>query len=475
MKVILFYPRGASSSGTQPVSSLAACLPPIGLASVAAVLRRAGHDVVFFDAVCRPEVADSVWVKKIIDEKPDFVGFSAITASFTNACAVCCAVKEACSATKTVFGGVHVSWGKETILTEYPAIDFVIAGEGEFAFLDLVNGKAPETIAGLFFRDGTRIKHGPDQDKKSLCVMDDLPFPAYDLLDGFPKKYNLPLFSYPRHPGASVISSRGCVYQCDFCDRSVFQKSFRWNSPEYTFELIKWLNTDFGVRHILFYDDLFTLDRSRVEKFCGLLRNHRPRITYNCIVRVGHIDDGLIQELKSSGCWMVNVGIESGDQNILDENKDGLSLETIRRDIHNLHSAGIWVKGLFMMGFPHETEASIQKTLEFACSLPLKDANITAFTPFPGSPVYKRIEEYGAFDKDPQNWEKMDCVNFVFLPKSIESGEILTKQYREFIRRFYNRPFMRKVYRKMLLESPHSYWRLIKHASAFLGYAKSMK
>lgn len=304
--------------------------------------------------------------------------------------------------------------------------------------------------------------------------MDDLPFPAYDMVHGFAKRYALPLFGYPKHPGASIISSRGCLYRCNFCDRSVFKNSFRFNAPEYTFELIKWLNTDFGVKHVIFYDDLFTLNRDRVTQLCRLLRKNKPTVSFNCIVRAGHISNELIRELQSSRCWMVNVGVESGDQDVLDSFKEGLTLDTIRNDINRLHNAGIWVKGLFMMGFPGETELSIQKTIDFACSLPCKDVNVTTFTPFPGSPVAERIHELGAFDGRPANWKNMDCVKFVFVPKEIGSKEMLEKYYREFIGRFYKRPFMRKVYQKMLFQSPHSYWRLIKHAAVFWRYARGI-
>lgn len=476
MKVVLFSPRGYDNSAGKPnISTLAVNLPPIGLVSIAAVLRDGGHEVTIFDASSYYEVLNKTWVKRILDCEPDFVGFSVITSNFLDAYSVCRSIKESRDTIKTIFGGVHVSWGREKILNHFPGIDFVIAGEGEFSFLDLLNNKAPETIAGLYYRDGTSVKHGSLQNKSNLCKMDDLPFPAYDLVDGFPKRYAMALFSYPRHPCASIISSRGCVYHCNFCDRSVFHDSFRFNSPEYTFELLKWLNTDFGVKHVMFYDDLFTLNRKRVAQLCKILRETRLGVTFNCIVRVGHIDDDLIRELKSAGCWMVNVGIESGDQDILNNYKEGLAIKHISNDIEKLHNAGLWVKGLFMMGFPGETEESTQKTIDFACSLPLKDANITAFTPFPGAPISESIHSLGYFDSDWANWKNMDCVNFVFVPNEAESKEMLEKYYKEFIRRFYHRPFMRKIYRKMMFQSPHSYWRLIKHASSFLRYAKKMK
>jgi radical SAM superfamily enzyme YgiQ (UPF0313 family) len=471
MNVVLFHPRGYNNSiASRRIAGLAVTLPPLGLASIAAVLRASGHTVSIIDACLKPRITNRQWAREIVSRRPDIVGFSAITPSFLDAYDVCCKVKQLRDTIQTVFGGVHVSWGEEQILRRFPAVDCVISGEGEYSFLKLAEQAPRETIEALIYRDGDTIRCGPRQ--QSLCRMDDLPFPAYDALDGFPRSYALPLFNYRRHPGASVISSRGCIYQCSYCDRSVFRKSFRWNSPEYTCELVKWLCTDFGVRHVIFYDDLFTLNRNRVSRLCTLFRKARLGVAFNCIVRIGHIDKELIEELKSAGCWMVNVGIESGSQHILDSHKEGLRLEEIRRDINALHAAGLWVKGLFMMGFPGETEQSIQATIEFACSLPLKDANVTAFTPFPGAPVYKGIETLGTLEDD---WPLMDCVNFVFVPNEIPDKETLERYYRIFLNKFYNRPFSRKAYRAMLLQSPHSYWRLIKHAGTFLTYARKLR
>lgn len=471
MRIILFYPRGYEArTNTLEVFALASAMPPLGLASIAAVLRKAGHEVTILDANLDFRPSNESWARRIVGMEPDFVGFSSTTSSFLDAYDVCRRVKELDESLHTVFGGVHVSWGQARILEDYPEIDFVVAGEGEHALLELVEGHSPASIEGLFFRDGGAIGSGPPP--STQYRMDDLPFPAYDLLDGFPDRYNLGLFSYRRHPGATVISSRGCVYRCSYCDRSVFRRSHRWNSAEYTFELLKWLRTDFGIRHVIFYDDLFTLNRKRVLRLCELLRRGRLGVTFNCIVRIGHVDPELIRELKSAGCWMVHVGIESGDDAILEEHKERLTVATIRRDVQRLHDAGLWVKGLFMLGFPGETEASIRKTMDLALSLPLKDINVTAFTPYPGAEIASRIEELGTFEND---WSRMDCVEFVFVPHEIGSKEVLEHAYHELLRRFYHRRAMGRVYARMLLECPHSYWRLLRGAPAFLRYAWNLQ
>jgi anaerobic magnesium-protoporphyrin IX monomethyl ester cyclase len=472
MVIVLFYPRGYKFDRSRPhINSIACVMPPIGLASIAAVLRKAGHDVTVFDGALQPSISNQEWAKKICAIKPDLVGFSATTSAFQDAYDVCARVKHIIPQCKAAFGGVHVSWGKGELLKQFKNIDYIIAGEGEIAFRSIADGEPPSTYDRVYYRNGKDVCHGKNE--TPVCQLDELPFPAYDLLKGFPNKYLMPLFSYPRHPGANIISSRGCVYQCSYCDRSVFGKSFRWNSPEYTFQQMLWLKRDFGVRHVNFYDDLFTLNRARVAELCERLATSKLKMSFNCIVRIGHIDKELIKLLKKGGCWMVSVGIESGDQALLDTHKDGLSLDAIRRDIKLLHDSGLWVKGLFMMGFPGETESGIIKTREFALSLPLKDANVTAFTPFPGAPISQEIERLGAFNN---NWSKLDCVNFVFVSKEIKDISILKKHYALFYEKFYSRPYMRKeVYPKMLFQSTHSLYRLVKNSARFLDFTRSLK
>ena len=476
MKIVLFHPRGYdNSNGFVKTGSIAVNLPPVGLLTIAAVLRKAGHDLCFMDAAHLYRVDNTEWARRIAAQSPDMVGFSVITPAFHDAYDVCLKLKEILPSAKTVFGGVHASWGRDRLLRDYSAIDFIVAGEGEYAMRDLAAGLPAKDIAGLYSRgEDASIVFGPEQTRERLCEMDDLPFPAYELAEGFPKKYHMAMFASPHSVGANIISSRGCVYKCSYCDRSVFHNSFRWNSPEYSFEQVKWLRRDFGVRHVTFYDDLFTLNRARVSRLCELLRESKLGVSFNCIVRVGHIPDDLIAELKSAGCWMVHVGVESGDQKILASHTEGLSLDLITRDVGRLHNAGLWVKGLFMMGFPGETRESIIRTIDFASSLPLKDANVTAFTPYPGAPIYSEIDSMGTFDGSDANWKNLDCETFVFEPFGAPSRAEMEKLRGDFLRKFYNRPFSQKVYRRMLWESPHSYLQLLKGLPVYLKYLKTM-
>ena len=155
-----------------------------------------------------------------------------------------------------------------------------------------------------------------------------------------------------------MSTSRGCPYQCSYCDRSVFKRSFRFNSPAYIFEHMRYLRERFGVRHINIYDDLFTLNRPRIAELCDMLAAKPLGIQFNCAVRVGHADNDLLKMLKGAGCLMVSVGIESADPALLERHKAGVSLAEVRDTVARIKACGLRAKGLFMMGLPGETEES---------------------------------------------------------------------------------------------------------------------
>jgi anaerobic magnesium-protoporphyrin IX monomethyl ester cyclase len=194
---------------------------------------------------------------------------------------------------KTVFGGPHVSALKTKILTDFPAVDFIVVGEGEETLKELLvcNGEmdAASLLNGIIYRDREGIPHFNGYREKNI-ELDTLPFPAYEKLDGYPDVYSLPIFNYPRVPNSSCISSRGCPYSCSYCDRSVFRNSFRYNSAEYLYEHLKYLKGRFRIRHINFYDDQFTFNRKRVEAFTRLMIDRPLGMTFNCAVRAEHID-----------------------------------------------------------------------------------------------------------------------------------------------------------------------------------------
>jgi len=452
VKVLFVHPRGNNWLGDmKDISSIFNIMPPHGMMSIAAFLEQRGIETAFIDCYAKPLPLDGV-VAEIARQGADAIGFSCTTSSFLEGYRIAERLKERLPQVPIIFGGAHACSMGAALLDCFPAIDFLVIGEGENSLYELVNAgfRDAARIPGIAFRDNGSGRLSSS--RELIADLDTLPFPAYHRLPGFPLAYNLPLFSYPTNPNTSIISSRGCPFQCSYCDRSVFSRGFRFNSPEYIVEHLAYLRKDFGIRHVFFYDDLFTFDRGRVECFCALLEEKRVGVTYNCIARPECVDSELVALLKRSGCWQVNFGIESGDPDLVKKHRKFYRLDEVGRKLRMVKDAGMRCKGLFMIGLPGETSRTIRRTIDYALTLPLDEINVTKFTPFPGAPVFATIREHGEFTED---WPAMNCLNFVFVPHGMTREE-LDGLYNEFISRFYRRTRIHMGYAKMLWRSPHS-------------------
>jgi radical SAM superfamily enzyme YgiQ (UPF0313 family) len=468
--ILLIHPLGYPvESADRDISRLANIMPPLGLASIAAFLK--SHNIVcaIVDCYAHPD-SDRLIRDYLQTEKPGFIGLSCTTSSFLDGCRIARLAKTILPDILSVFGGPHVSALKQNVLEDFPEVDFTVVGEGEKTLAELINsaGKEPGTIQGVVYRkgDGEVMFNGY---RKGAIDLDDLPFPAYELLYGFPQSYCLPIFNYPRTPNTSCISSRGCPYRCSYCDRSVFRRTYRYNSAAYLYDHLQYLKDRFGIKHINFYDDQFTFNRQRVEEFTNKLIAQPLGMTFNCAVRAEHVDRNLLSLLKAAGCWMISLGIETGDENLLAKHRQNPDLGMMAEKIHLIKNSGIRTKGLLMMGLPGETEASIKMSMDYVFSLPLDDFNLSKFTPFPGSALYENVHEHGSFS---ENWEKMDCMHFLFVPNGMTKKRLDTL-FKKFYKTRFLRPSVLWGYITMLWRSPDSWVRFVKHLGQFIRFARS--
>ncbi|MBI5017247.1 MAG: cobalamin B12-binding domain-containing protein [Deltaproteobacteria bacterium] len=469
-RVLLVHPLGyrADAAG-KDISRLANLMPPLGLASIASYLERRGLGASLVDCYARPD-SDRVIRDHLLAERPALLGLSCTTSSFLDGVRIARLAKAALPGVRSVFGGPHVSALKERVLEEFPDVDFVALGEGEETLAELLEGGAdePSGVAGLVYRDGSGAVTSTGYRAKGLAL-DSLPFPAYEKLVGFPDAYKLPIFNYPKAPNTSCISSRGCPYACSYCDRSVFRRSFRFNSAEYLYEHLRYLRERFGIRHVNFYDDQFTFHRDRVEEFCGRMIDRPLGMTFNCAVRAEHIDRDLLGRMKAAGCWMMSLGIETGDEALLAQHRQNADLALLAEKIRLIKAAGIRTKGLLMIGLPGETEQSVRRSMDYVFSLPIDDFNLAKFTPFPGSPIHEKIHDLGTFDED---WEKMDCMHFQFVPRGM-TRERLEELFVAFYKAHFTRPKVVLGYVAMLWRSPDSWLRFARNLGDFLTFART--
>lgn len=468
-RILLVQPLGYRVQDPKhDVALLTSSTPPIGLAGLAAYLEQGGYKADIIDAFTRPG-SDKAIADYLREHRPAYLGLSCITSNFLDGVRIAGEAKETLPGIRTLAGGPHVSALREPMLEQFPSLDCIVVGEGERplrAFIER-EGQDLSGVPGLIYRDedGAVVFTGFQDGNLDL---DALPFPAYDKLPGFPRAYRLPLFNYPRVPHSSCITSRGCPYECSYCDRSVFGRSFRYNSAEYMHEHLSLLKRQYGIRHVTFYDDQFTFDRKRVHRFAELMLQKPLRMTFNCAVRAEHVDLDLLKEMKAAGCWMISLGIETGDPELLAQHRQNADLELLAGKIRLIKSAGIHVKGLLMMGLPGETPESIRRSMDYVFSLPLDALNISKFTPFPGSPLYENIHDLGEFEED---WPAMDCLSFRFIPKGMTRTE-LEGLYKAFYRAHFRRPSVLAGYAKMVWKSPDSWLRFWTNMGSFIRFAR---
>jgi len=376
--------------------------PPLGLAMVAAVLENNGYMVRILDLPAL-RFSENSLPGVIRQEKPNIVGITAMTPTINSAVSVAKKVKETESNIFVILGGAHATLLPEETLRNTPQIDVTVRGEGEQTTLELVkvleeNPKRINQVLGITYREGDCLKSNPL--RPPILDMDTLPFPAYHLLPM--GKYRLHPPFRRRTPVMPIITSRGCPYRCIFCSKAVFGKKYRGNSPSYIVDEIRFLNEKFRVKEVKFYDDVFTLDRKRVIAICKLLEEQGIDITWTCETRVNLVDGELLSVMKDAGCYMIEYGVESGNQGILNSLKKDITLEKTIEAFRLTHEAGIETVAYFMLGSPKETSETIRETIEFAKKIDPDFVQFSITTPYPGTELYSLALEEGYV---PEKWD----------------------------------------------------------------------
>lgn len=440
--------------------------PSLGLLHLAAEVRLHG----FTPRIIESDIFD-LSIEAVVDEverdAPAYVGITLFTVGVWNGVLIAREIKKRLPKTIIIVGGPHMSsMGKET-MDRFPEFDYAVNGEGEKVLMDLLtvleNKGNVITVPGLIFRRGPFVNETPGRAVNR--DLDELPMPAWDLLPDFPNAYVPAIYDYPRGPVATIAASRGCPFHCKFCDTSTFGASVRYYTPKVVFEMMKYLKTTYGIRHVMFVDDLFVASRLRVAELCRLLVESKLGITWSCTSRVDTIKPETLALMKAAGCWEISFGLETGSNELLKKMDKAAEVEKSEKAINWTADAGIRSKGLFMLGYPGETIETIEMTKAFVRRIPMTIMNLTKFTPYPGSPIYRDL--YGTNIRE-DHWEKMNGMNFVWSPEGI-SVEDLDRHYQDILLSFYNRPKMAFYYASLSLRYPHHLFRLMRFGIGFVA------
>ena len=405
--------------------------------SCAAVLREAGYEVKYFH--CPTEQLDVGATKRGMDQyAPDALVIMVEHINSNVAEAVTEHARDA--GITTVWTGPFVTALHEEEITR-PCIDFIIRGEWDYAVRDLLNtldaGAEPGAIKGLVWKrsDGEVVINEPPE---RITDLDALPLPAYDLLhlDRFYESV------FVRFPAATMITSRGCPYNCMYCSypQTIYSHKHVTMSPARVVKEIGCLVRERGVREIRIDDDTFNINAKRAVEICRQLVDeglHRE-VVFSVQARPALMTDELAGWLKRAGCRMVLYGVESGNDGVLKAMRKNTTKDEIRRGVRIAKRHGIDVLNCVMLGFYWDTPETVEETMDFAFELNAEFTQMSTPTPLPGTDYYRLLDEKQCFLS--RQWHEHDSVHHANVELPHLSNEDLNRYLREFYRRYYRRP-----------------------------------
>ena len=444
MRVLFVIPPFGFRKEGEKIKQKKGFMPPIGIALLGTILDEEGHDVRILDLQVDQFTEEELFTY-IGKFQPHLVCLSMLDATMKLVNRIFSSVKQRYPEIITVCGGVHASMYPKETLRENNDIDYLAYGEAELTIKELVTALELKsdlhTVQGIYFRDnGEIVSTGYRPLVKDLDLF---PIPNRKFFDL--KKYVPTPNQYKRMPATNMITGRGCTYSlCTFCFEStpyVREKGYRRVSVQRAIEEIKYLQKDYGIREIVFWDDEFLMGAEWVEEFCDELIAQNIGIVWSCYGKVNFVKPDRMKKMKKAGCWNIFFGLESGNQELLNFMKKGQTLDMIRNAVKWAHDAGIEVRGSFILGLPLETPEMGKKTVDFALSLDLDYGQFNLTTPFTGTEMYEACKSgvYGQFHGE-EDFEKYTTASVVFLPKDYHSEEQLLKLRDDAYKRFYIRP-----------------------------------
>ncbi len=441
MKILLISPPYPKDKVfRKSMKHLGAVLPPLGVAYIAAMLEKDGHEIKIIDGPAWATILDYGFddlEKDIKAFSPDVIGVSASTSQIEHAKKVISIAKSVNKDCLVILGGTLISADPNALL-QFELVKYGVYGEADLTFSEILkayeNKQPLEGMEGVIWRENGSVKF---LKPKTIINLDQIPMPARHLLKM--EIYRPSPANYRRLPATTIMTSRGCPYQCIFCSRPTEGTAFRAHSAERVVEEVEQLVTKYGIKDIQIFDDTFSLISSRVEKICKLIIEKKLDIWWNCMTRVDKINPELLRLMKQAGCYEIGFGIESGSDRILQFIKKATTTDLVKKGVQMTKEAGIDVRGFFMIGFPTETKEEIMQTINFAKELDVDVAQFMVSTPFPGTEMWEIAKQNGTISEDWNSFTFYAPDKMPFSSNLLSDDELL-KLYKKAYKSFYLRP-----------------------------------
>jgi radical SAM superfamily enzyme YgiQ (UPF0313 family) len=430
MKVALVQPnyrRGPSTGGYVFKAN-----PPLGLCYLGAVLRQNNIPVEIIDANAFNLTPEQV-AEKVKDY--DIVGVSLLSPGYSFGVKLASILPQKIL---KVAGNAHVTGYWEDTLKD--GFDVVVLGEGEITLLDIALEKSLEEIKGIVYKKNGKIHKNPPRE---LIDPNTLPFPARDLLvnNGMDDPYLS--FMTEKTPFAPIFTSRGCPFNCYYCNKLVFGRTWRPRGAENVFAEIQELALKYKVKEIDIADDAFNVNLERAKKICDMIIENKLKFIIRCTngLRADFIDEEFLEKMKKAGCNYIAFGVESGNQEVLDKIPKCEKLETIEKAFKLTKKAGIKTTAFIIFGLEGDNEKTMQDTINFTKKLKPDYVSVSIMTPYPGTRLYEKVKSSGKF-VIPEDWIEFSHTNprMLFEHPDFPSPELTEKMFKKFFREFYMDP-----------------------------------
>ncbi|MDD2805041.1 MAG: radical SAM protein [Elusimicrobiales bacterium] len=442
MKILLVHPPQRLGRAQRGLENI---MPPLSLLYLASSLKKAGHEVKLLDLYASPLPPEEE-LAAMTGFKPELAGFATYPGSIDETYRLAKALRAASPGTFQVLGGLYASYLPEIALSQCQA-DAAVLGEGEATLCELAaavaEGVPLAKVAGLCYRKhNATFRSAP---RSPLLNIDALPWPAYDLLDF--DAYRLPpTRAVSRGRVSSVLSARGCNFNCSFCSHHYgYFCHIRRRNPEDVVEEMRHVARMYAVKEFRFEDCAFTADPARAKQICALLKERLPGTAWNCDVRADTASDGLFAAMRAAGCSRVFLGVETGSQKMLGElgaNK-AIRLDQVRNTVKLAKKHGMRINCSFVLGLPGETLETAMESLKFALELDPDYAMFAALMPVVGSRIFDQAVKEGKID--PVTYRGGHYLASYSNPKDLVtmstlSAQELVRLMRGFNKEFYGRP-----------------------------------
>lgn len=411
-------------------------LPPLGMLYISSFLKQHGYTNIDFIELGMEKESQDLFQEKVKQKKPVLIGISVYAETHQTAINLSRYIKKIQPDCKIVFGNAQATFTAESLLKDSGG-DYVCLGESESTMVELLEHIScgfPQLydIKGIVWKNDDSIIRNKIRGR--IQTLDAIPLPDRKIIGD-----NIAHYSQK----SSIITSRGCPGRCIFCcSRSFWGNKVSLRSAENIFsEIIYLYYTNLmdkdekwgGWFNIM--DDTFTLNKSRLSKFCIYLKKANLKLKWHCASRLDFLTEPMLKEMRQAGCIHLQIGVESAVPHILRSINKYIEIEHLPLAMQNMKELGILVALTFIIGLPDDTIETLKYTLEYAKKIWIEYDNIefigiAYLTPFPGTDYFNNPQKYG-LKWEVNSYKQLSMYRPVVSTKNLSVSD-LTKAFHDF-------------------------------------------